>query len=82
MDFVAIEPPAAGVALAGKAAKFGDALVGIVATRELLQVVADELVEAFAEGVGALAGAVDQLLIDSQSQVHEHIVRVHVLCVN
>jgi hypothetical protein len=64
MDLVAIETPAAGVALAGKAAKLGDALVGIVASGELLQIVADELVEALAEGVRALAGAVDELLVD------------------
>ena len=70
MDFVPIEAPAAGVPLAGKAAEFGDALVGIVAASELLQVVADKLVKAFAKSIGAFAGAVDELLIDGKCQVH------------
>lgn len=71
-----------GVALSRKALKFRDALVGIVAAGDALQVVAYELVEALAERVGTLAGAGDQLLVDREREVHEHIIRVHVLRVN
>ena len=70
------------MAFAGQTAELGNALVRIVGAGKLLQIVADELVEALAQGLRSPAGAMHQLLVDGQGKVHSHIIRGHVLCVN
>jgi hypothetical protein len=70
MNFVAIKAPAAGVALTGEALELCDAALGVVSAGDGLQVVADQLVEAFAEGFRLLAGAGDELVIEGESDVH------------
>jgi len=70
MNLVAIEAPAARMAFTGKTPEFFDAALGVVSASYGLQVVADELVEAFAEGFGFLAGAGDELVVDGKGDVH------------
>jgi len=82
MDLVAIETPAARMAFSGETLKFGDTVIGIVAARKLLQVVAHHLIKALAQCVSPLARSLDQLLIHRKRKIHEHIVRAHVLRVN
>jgi len=82
MDLVPVEAPAAGMALAGETLEFFDAALGIVSASDGLQVVADQLVEAFAKGLRLFACAGDKLFIDGEGDVHAHSIRVHVLCVN
>ena len=64
MNFIAVEAPAFGVAKPGKAAEFFDAAFGIVATRQLLQVVSDQLIQAFSEGVRLFSCARYHVLIN------------------
>jgi hypothetical protein len=47
-----------------------DALLGIIATGQFLQVITDKLIEALAEGVGLLSSACHKLLINRQCHVH------------
>ena len=63
MNLVSIEAPAPRVALAGKTAEFLDTPFGIVAPGQLSQVVANQLIEALAQGIRPPPGAPDQLLI-------------------
>ena len=51
---------------AGEALELLDAALGIVPSGDGLQVVADQLIEALAEGLGFLAGAGDQLIVDER----------------
>ena len=48
MNFVSIEAPSARVAAAREFLELLDALLGVVAVRQLLQVVADQLIETLA----------------------------------
>ena len=64
MNFVSIEAPAAGVAVPGEFLEFLDALLGVVAASQLLQVVADQLIETLAQGIRLLSGTSDELFID------------------
>ena len=48
MNFVSIEAPATGVATAGELPELLDAALRVVAASQLLQVVADELIQALA----------------------------------
>ena len=64
MNLVAIETPAARVAATREALELFDAPLRIVTARQPLQVVADKLIEALAEGVRLLSGASYKLLID------------------
>ncbi|MGD0600999.1 MAG: hypothetical protein ABR988_14325 [Terriglobales bacterium] len=57
MSLVAIETVAMRVASARQALKLRDAALGVVASSQLLQVLADQLVEALAESLCALSGA-------------------------
>src|SRR5216684_220824 len=83
MNFVAIEAPAAGVAASREALEFFDAALGIVSAGNGLQVVADELVQTFAEGFRFPAGAGNELVVKRQGNVHSlHSICGHVLCVN
>src|SRR5271170_4763665 len=81
MNLVAVEAPAAGVALTGKTPELCDAAFGIVPTGDGLQVVADQLIKAFAQGFGFLAGAGDELFVKGQGDIHEHSICGHGLCV-
>ena len=82
MNLVAIEAPAARVAPTREALELLNAPLRIVTARQPLQVVADKLIEAFAEGVRLLSGASYKLLIDRQSNVHLHSICAHVPRVN
>lgn len=70
MDLVSVEPPAPRVALAGESPEFLDALFRIVGTGQLLQIVADQLIEAFAKGFGLFSGAGDGLLVNGKGYIH------------
>ena len=59
MDFVAIEAPAAGVALTGELPELVDRALGVVGTGKGLQMFADDLIQTLAEDVGAFAGTRD-----------------------
>jgi len=80
MNLVAIEAPAAGVATTREALELLDAPLRIVTARQSLQVVADKLIEALAEGVRLLSGASYKLLIDGQGNIHLHSICAHVPC--
>ena len=58
------------MSVAGEATEFIDTLLGVVASSQGLQVIADQLVETLAEGVGSFASLGDELLIDGESEVH------------
>jgi hypothetical protein len=64
MNLVSIEAPAARVAMAREALEFLDASLRIVAASQLLQIVADQLIETLAESVRLLSSPSDKLLID------------------
>ena len=81
MNFVSIETPAPRVALAREVPEFGHAALGDVSASQSLQVFADQLIQAFAQGIGPLACAFDELLVERQRYVHAHRICVHVLCV-
>jgi len=82
MNLVAIEAPAPRVAPTREALELFDAPLRIVTARQPLQVVADKLIEALAEGVRLLSGASYKLLIDGQGNIHLHSICAHVPCVN
>src|SRR5438552_14678450 len=82
MNLVAIEAPATRVAPTREALELLDAPLRIVTARQSLQVVADKLIEALAEGVRLLSGASYKLLIDGQGNIHLHSICAHVPCVN
>lgn len=70
MDFVAIEAPAAGVALTGELPELVDRALGVVGTGKGLQMFADDLIQTLAEDVGSFAGTRDDLLVDREGDVH------------
>lgn len=78
MNLISIETPTARVATTGKTPELLDTAVGIVAARKLLQVVADQLIQAFAERVGFLPRAGDKLRIDGQGDIDDHSICAHV----
>src|SRR5208283_2788549 len=82
MSLVAIETVAVRVACARQALKLRDAALSVVASSQLLQVLADYLVEALAESLRPLSGALDGLLVHGKSNIHEHSIRAHIYCVN
>jgi len=47
-----------------------------------LQIIANQLIQALAEGFGLRPGARNRLLVDGEGQIHIHIIRVHVIGVN
>ncbi len=59
-----------GMTAARETPEFVNAAIGIVGARESLQVVANQLIEAFAESAGPLARLGEELLVDRQSQIH------------
>src|SRR4029077_396127 len=86
MNLVPVELPAAGVALTGKALELFDATLGVVSAGDGLQVVADELVQAFAKRLRFFARAGNELVIERESDIHfcrsRHSICGHGLCVN
>ena len=64
MNLVTVETPATGMALAGEILELPDTMFGFVVAGQLLQVVADQLIQALTERIGFLARPGDQLLID------------------
>src|SRR5512136_628581 len=82
MELVPVEAPAAGLAATREAPELLDAPLRIVAPRQPLEVVADDLVEALAQRRGLLAGPGHQLLVEGQGEVHVHSIRAHVTRVN
>src|ERR1019366_1676756 len=69
MSLVAIETVAMRVASARQALKLRDAALGVVASSQLLQVLADQLVEALAESLCALSGALESLFINRKCNI-------------
>jgi predicted nucleic acid-binding protein len=51
---------------------------GVISAGYCLQVVADQLVQAFAQGFRLLTGARHQLLVNGESYIHSHIIRAHI----
>src|SRR4051794_303545 len=82
VNLVPVESPAVRMAMARKTLEFLDAALGIVPASYRLQVIADQLVKALAEGLGFLPGARDELLINGEGDVHFHSIRAHILRVN
>jgi hypothetical protein len=64
MNFVSIEAPSARVALARELPEFLNASLRVIAASQLLQVVADHLIETFAQGIRLLPGTGDELFIN------------------
>jgi hypothetical protein len=64
MNLVPIETPAARIAAAGEAFELLDAALRIVPAGKFLEVVADQLVEALAQGIRLLSGAREDLLVN------------------
>src|SRR5260370_34868491 len=70
MNLVPVELPAARVALTGEALELFDATLGVVSADDGLQVVADELVQAFARRLGFFARAGTELVIQRERSIH------------
>lgn len=81
MSLVPVETPALGMALAGKARKFRDALFRSIALNQLFEIVPQKLIQTLAQGFGFAASALDQTIIYRKRDIHIHIIRVHMLCV-
>lgn len=64
MDLVSVETPAARISLSRKSLEFRNALLGIVAASYPLQVVAYELIEAFAECIRSFTSTDYKLLVN------------------
>jgi hypothetical protein len=80
MNFVAIKAPTVGVPLPGETAELFDALLRIVRSGQLLEIVANQLVQTFSQSVSLLAGAGDELFVHREGDIHIHIIRAHGLC--
>ncbi len=61
---MAIKTPAAGVAASGKALEFRDAALRVVSAGNGLQVVANQLIQAFPESLRFLSRPRDELIVD------------------
>ena len=70
MSLVAIETLAMRVAGARQALELLDPALGIVAASQFLQVIANQLVEAFSESLRPLPGTRDGLLVNRQGNIH------------
>jgi hypothetical protein len=82
MDLVSIEAPSPRVTLPGKPPKFLNTLFRIVAARQLLQVVANQLIEALRESRRQLPRTSGELLVDRVEDIHLHSICVHGLRVS
>jgi hypothetical protein len=76
MERVPIEPPVAGVAafFSRELPEFGDLPLGVVAAREPLEILPNELIEGLAHRLGLPAGAPDEPLVDGQGDLHAHMI--------
>lgn len=80
---VTIPLPIAWVAATGQTDElFQLPLQLLVVACNVLQVLANLLVQAFARRAQLLSRPLDQLLVDGQSNIHRHSIRVHITCVN
>ena len=84
MNFVAIKLPAAPVATGEprQAPQFLGIGARIPLAGKRFQVIAYELIHARAHRFGTATGLAENLVIDGERYIHEHILRVHGLCVN
>ena len=64
MNLVSVETPTARMATARETVKLLNAPLGIVSAGNVLQVVADQLIETLAESLRLLSSASDKLLIN------------------
>jgi hypothetical protein len=64
MDLVAIESPTLRIPLTGKPAEFFDISLYIIVSREHLQVVANQLIQAFAQRFRSLPRTIHDFLVD------------------
>jgi hypothetical protein len=62
MNLVAVKAPAVRVPLRREPPELLDGLFRVIAARQLLQVIADQLIKAFAQSVGLLASAGNNLI--------------------
>lgn len=82
MNFIAVETPAARVPLTGEPPKFLDASVRIVAARQCLQIISNQLIQALSDRLRFLAGTSQDLLVYRKSYIHSlHSLCVHMYCV-
>ncbi|HEV2471012.1 MAG TPA: hypothetical protein VGS78_17610 [Candidatus Sulfotelmatobacter sp.] len=70
MDLVSIEAPPDGVAPTGESLELGNTALDVVAARNRLQIIANQLVQAFAHRVGTLSGLRQELLVNRKREVH------------
>lgn len=82
MDLVAIEFPASGISLPGEPLELFNALFRVVSTGQLVQIITNQLIHAGSEGLCFFAGARNGLGVNGKSDIHKHIILVHILCVN
>src|ERR1700756_3228379 len=82
MNLVAIEAPAAGVAFARESLQLLDTRVGIVISCQLLQVFANQLIQAFPDRRRPLPRPPYQFFVHRQGDIHDHSIRAHVSRVN
>ena len=82
MNFIAIKPPTPRMPLPGEPLKLSHTLGRIVPTSQRFQIVADYLIQTLPQRLRLLASASDGLLINGQSDIHEHSICATVLCVN
>ena len=79
MNLVPVKPPSPRMTLTRESLELLDAALGVVPSRNRLQVVADQLVQAFAESFRLLTRTCHQLIVNGESYVHLHSIRAHIL---
>lgn len=84
VEFFPIEFPAAGMAFCQtrEPSEFLGVANQIAFSGELFKILTHELVDARAERFGPPSGALDDLVIDGEGQVHKLIIRAHVIRVH
>lgn len=81
MSLVAIETLAVRISGTRQSLELRDAALSIVATRKLLQVFANYLIQALAKSFRPFSGALDCLFVDRQCYVHAHSICAPISCV-
>jgi hypothetical protein len=61
--------------------EFFDSALHFVFANKMLEVLANLLVEALADGAELLPGAFDKLFVNGESDIHEHSICAHIYCV-
>src|ERR1019366_5439184 len=82
MNLVPVEAPSAREALTRETIELRNASLGIVPARDRLQVGPNHLINTLPQRFGFLPGESHELVFDGQSDIHEHIICAHILCVN